>query len=459
MSKGTRPTRRFAGVVAAFVAVGLLASACSASSGEEVVTITQTTGLAGGSPVTVSGLTSGAQSSAAATTTASSTSSAAAATTTSQGIRYTAKPAFGSKNLPPNDPFTMTIFSGKITQVVMAGDDGTTIKGTIGNSATTWTTAERLGYDITYTIEATVAPLAGGKSTTISGKISTIKPKKTVGIQINIPDGATVGVAAPIIVTFLGTLSDTGKAAAEAALSVTTSAGAKLQGNWGWVQDEDFQGAGYKQSQVHWRPTASPAQTSATSPPYYPAGTKVTVSANLAGVDYGDGDWGRSDVTSSFNVRKDGIVMKADSNSHHLVVTSSTDGSIIKDFPVSYGLNDVQQRNTVSGVHIVQEKWPTKVMCNTAFGYCGVSEKWAVRINNNGEFIHENDKVINQLGKENVSHGCINMGPVDAKTFYDMAIFGDPVEVTNTNAQMSEKDAVYDWIFSAADWKAMSKLG
>ena len=337
----------------------------------------------------------------------------------------------------------------------MSGDDGTTIKGTVGASGTTWTTAERLAYNTNYSIQASVTPAAGGKATTISGKISTIKPGKTMDVQVNIPENGEVGVGAPIIITFLGTVTD--KAAAEKALTVTSSAGTKVQGNWGWVQDEDFQNLGYKQSQVHWRPTSSSTQTSASSPPYWPQGTKVTVTADLAGVNYGSGVWGKSDVVRHFSIRPDGIIMKADANSHRLIVTSQ-DGLVLKNFPVSYGANDVAQRNTVSGIHIVQEKWPVKVMCNTNFGYCGVAEKWAVRINNNGEFIHENDKVLADLGVQNVSHGCINMGPADAKTFYDTAMYGDPVEVTNTGTKMSEQDAVYDWIYSATDWKALSAL-
>ena len=56
-------------------------------------------------------------------------------------------------------------------------------------------------------------------------------------------------------------------------------------------------------------------------------------------------------------------------------------------------------------------------MCNPQFGYCNVPEKWAVRINNNGEFIHENAAVekAGLLGNANVSHGCINMSAKDAR--------------------------------------------
>ena len=64
---------------------------------------------------------------------------------------------------------------------------------------------------------------------------------------------------------------------------------------------------------------------------------------------------------------------------------------------MSYGRSD-SGRDTRSGIHLVQKcagRSPTEYeMCNAAFGYCGVKVTWPVRINNNGEFIHENDRTI-----------------------------------------------------------------
>ena len=99
-----------------------------------------------------------------------------------------------------------------------------------------------------------------------------------------------------------------------------------------------------------------------------------------------------------------------------------------------------------------------KSMCNPRFGYCGIKEKWAVRINDNGEFIHENDKAIPFLGTQNISHGCINMGPADAEDYYKSALYGDPVEVTGTNSPMTPADSIFDWIYSYDEWKSFSAL-
>ncbi len=83
---------------------------------------------------------------------------------------------------------------------------------------------------------------------------------------------------------------------------------------------------------------------------------------------------------------------------------------------------------------------------------------WAVRINNNGEFIHENDSTIPSQGIANVSHGCVNMSTANAKDFYDMSLIGDPVIVSNTGQDMTPADYIYDWIYSYDEWKGLSAL-
>ncbi len=428
---------RAAAAVALVAVVALVASACSAKS--EIVTVTVTTGQATSSAVVAPEL-----------TTASAVKTTPPSTPPANAVRITASPAFGTKNVPPNNPVKVTVFAGKITQLTMTGDDGTPVTGKLTQDRTSWTTSERLDYNTTYTL-AGAATANDGTQSKISGKIATVKPATTERAFIQIPTGATVGVGAPIIITFAGVVKN--RAGAEAALKVTTSAGAKLQGNWGWLQDEDIQGKGVIQSQVHWRPTASPVSGSA---PYWPAFTKVHVEADLKGVDYGGGKWGREDFTSDFTIGRSQIVI-ADASTFHLIVT--VDDKVTKNYPVSYGKESVPGRATVNGIHIVTEKFPTFSMCNPQFDYCNALEKWAVRINNNGEFIHENLKAAAAFGVANVSHGCINMGEPAAKDFYDSSIYGDPVQVTNTGGpNMTEQDSLYDWIYSPAEWKALSAL-
>ena len=63
-----------------------------------------------------------------------------------------------------------------------------------------------------------------------------------------------------------------------------------------------------------------------------------------------------------------------------------------------------------------------------------------VRIENNGEFIHANPKTDGVQGSENVTHGCVNLSTDNAEQYFQTAIFGDPVEVTNSPIPLTMSD-------------------
>ena len=52
-----------------------------------------------------------------------------------------------------------------------------------------------------------------------------------------------------------------------------------------------------------------------------------------------------------------------------------------------------------------------------------------MRITWSGVYLHAAPWSVGSQGSTNVSHGCINMSPEDAATYYDMSIPGDPVTV------------------------------
>jgi lipoprotein-anchoring transpeptidase ErfK/SrfK len=173
-------------------------------------------------------------------------------------------------------------------------------------------------------------------------------------------------------------------------------------------------------------------------------------------VPYGDGKYGATDVTSSFEIGRSQIV-KADASSHRVVVIR--DGKQVLDFPASYGLDSDPRRNTRTGTHVVTEKFPERRMVSETFDY-DVNMKWAVRISNNGEFLHAQPATVGVQGSSNVSHGCINLSTDNAKAYYDTAMYGDPVEVTGTQVPLSAKDGdIWDWTLSWEEWKGLSALG
>jgi hypothetical protein len=129
------------------------------------------------------------------------------------------------------------------------------------------------------------------------------------------------------------------------------------------------------------------------------------------------------------------------------------------DFPCSYGEGDQPRNVTRNGVHVVSEKYADFYMSNPAAGYSNIHERWAVRISNNGEFIHANPASSGAQGNTNVTNGCINLSTEDAEQYFHSAIYGDPVEVTGSSIELSYADGdIWDWAVDWDTWVSMSAL-
>ena len=292
-----------------------------------------------------------------------------------------------------------------------------------------------LGYGKTYTY---VGHALGtdDKTVPIEGTLSTVTPTDTARTTVSPGDGQVVGVAAPVMVSF--GVEPTDRAAVEKAVSITTTPA--VEGAWAWIEHDDGRWA------LDYRPKD-----------YWPSGTQVHVEANVYGVDFGGGYWGREDVTSDFTIGRNQVVV-ADVNSHEMIVQQ--DGVTVASYPASYGRgDDTGDLNLVtrSGTHIVMEKFETKLMSNPRYGYTNLPEKWAVRISDNGEFIHANPASTDAQGSSNVTHGCVNLSLTDAESYYDSVLFGDPIEVSGTEVQLGPEDGdIYDWAIPWDQWVTMS---
>ena len=151
-------------------------------------------------------------------------------------------------------------------------------------------------------------------------------------------------------------------------------------------------------------------------------------------------------------------VVKAEASSHRIQVLDGS-GAVIMDFPCSYGEGDLDRNVTRSGIHVVTEKYEDFWMTNPAAGYSNVHERFAVRISNNGEFIHCNPNSIGSQGNTNVTNGCINLNLENSQQYFNSAMYGDPVEVTGTRIQLSYADGdLWDWAVDWNEWKSMSAL-
>ncbi len=345
------------------------------------------------------------------------------------------EPADDATDIAPTAPVGVEVKDGWFQRVALANPEGKVIAGALNRDRTAFRITEPLGYGVEYSWSGSVVG-RDGKAVPVSGAFTTINPDNQVNGQFQLADGQVVGVAAPVIIQFDASISD--KASVEKALKVTTDP--PVEGSWAWLPDE------VGGSRAHYR-----------TKEYYPPGTKVNVDAKLYGVPFGDGAFGAQDISLNFEIGRRQVV-KAEASSHRIQVLDQG-GAVIMDFPCSYGEGDLPRNITRSGIHVVTEKYEDFYMSNPAAGYSNAHERFAVRISNNGEFIHANPSSAGAQGNTNVTNGCINLSTEDAQQYFGSAIYGDPVEVTGTSIELSYSDGdIWDWAVPWDEWVAMSAL-
>ena len=267
-------------------------------------------------------------------------------------------------------------------------------------------------------VAPTPAPLAVPSIPQSSTNTSTVKGQNNSPFtgdpvfappRFNPVNGARVGVAKPIIIDFQRPIAN--RALAEQSIHISSNP--PVPGTFYWTTD----------TQVRWRPYN-----------FWPAGTIVNIDA--------------SGAKSNFRVG-DSLIATIDDDTHQMTITRN--GKVVNTFPVSMGMPD-GKHETKNGTYYVLEKFPQIVMdsstygvpVNSADGY-KINVQWAVRIDNSGGFVHSAPWSVGDQGKRNVSHGCINLSPANAKWFYDNFGSGDPIIVKNSVGLYTKPDGADDW--------------
>jgi lipoprotein-anchoring transpeptidase ErfK/SrfK len=370
----------------------------------------------------------------------------AAATTTpaAEPARLVISPRNGTSGQSVAKPVTVKAVGGTVSAVTLRNGDGEAVAGTFNAGRTAWTSTEPLGYDKTYSVSA-VAANADGKTVKSTSAFSTVTPRTFTMPYLfpGAPDGPkTVGIGQPVQVRFDEPIAD--KAAAAKALTVTTTP--HVDGAWHWFSDQV----------VHWRPKT-----------YWKPGTKVTVKAAVYGVHVGDDVYGQQDATASFTIGPSKI-FTIDDKAHAGVI--KINGKATRSVPVSMGRGgsftvDGQTIyfTTQSGPHIVAEKYPVKRMTSASYGLpkdtpLGYDENisLAIRISPDGEFLHSAPWSVWAQGKQNTSHGCVNLSPANAQWFYSNFSTGDVVDIKNTGVDLPFAAGYNEWNVSWAKWTAGS---
>jgi lipoprotein-anchoring transpeptidase ErfK/SrfK len=341
-------------------------------------------------------------------------------------------PADGAKKVPPDTPISVKATGGKVTGLTVADVKGRAVKGAMAADGT-WRPQWALRPSTAYTISAQ-AMGTDGKPVTAQAKFTTLKPKRVLESGMSPLDGETVGVGMPVqLLLSQPVTAKEDRARIERSLVVRMSK--PVEGAWSWVSDRE----------VQFRPRE-----------YWPVGEKVTVVAHLAGLRAGEDVWGTKDRTLAFTVGPEHIT-KVSNKTHRAVVREN--GEVVKTIPVSLGKPG---DDSYSGVMIAQEKAADIVMDSATVGKPGeyrIRTKWNVRMTYSGTFFHAAPWSTGAQGSRNVSHGCVNASPENARWFYDFTQRGDIIEVTGTSRKLRFGNGPTPWAKSWQAWLAGSALG
>ncbi|ONI85572.1 hypothetical protein ALI22I_27715 [Saccharothrix sp. ALI-22-I] len=358
---------------------------------------------------------------------AGETSTTTSSTPPPKPVSLTTGPADAAVDVPPGVPIVATATDGKITQVVLTNPEGVAVAGQVSPDGLQWTNTEPLGYQKTYTLAVT-GEGADGKPVTKTSTFTTVKPRTLTYLSVNPQDGTTVGVGQPLAFYFDEPIAD--KAAAEAMISITTEP--RVEGAFYWFDEKT----------VHWRPQN-----------YWAPGTKVTINAKIYGKHVGNGVYGEEDRVITTTIG-DAVVHEADGQTHQ--VTTKVNGQVVRTMPTSMG---DAQNPTPTGTYVLMEKHAHMVMDSRTYGLSleaggyVTPVDFAYRMSNSGIFFHSAPWSIGDQGRRNVSHGCLNLSPENAKWVFDNSKQGDIVVVTNSGGPVLESwDGFGDWQIPWDQW-------
>ena len=339
-------------------------------------------------------------------------------------------PANGSRGVDPSAGISVTALAGKVTNVTVR-TSGDAVSGSLSDGGKTWHSARQLDVSQSYTVTATGTDGSGDKVTTTS-TFRTLTPAQTFSTMIYEGSNQTYGVGMPIMLTFSTPI--TNKAAVERSLELTTSK--PVIGAWYWDGDEH----------LYFRPRD-----------YWPANTTVSFFGHLNGVEGAPGVYAAADLTQTFTIGQS-VIAVASTTSHKTQIYIG--GKLTYDWPISTGRPSLP---TPDGSYLsVQKNNPVQMIGGGPPGSPGYYNElvyYAVRFTFSGDYYHSAPWSVVDQGTTNVSHGCVNLPPSDAVTYYNLSVPGDPITITASTAAGKWDDGWTEWFLSWSAYLKGSALG
>ncbi len=342
-------------------------------------------------------------------------------------VSFAVTPANRTTKVRPDQDVVVRATEGRLTAVKVTAADGTKVAGALTDGGLVWRNTARLAPSATYTVKV-VGENADGTSRTETSTFSTLRPTSLVAASLQPSDGWVVGVGMPVVVTFSRSVKN--RAAVEKGLTVTATPATK--GAWRWTSSR----------QVQWRPAS-----------FWKTGTKVSVRADLKGVEVSPGAWGKRTRSAHFEVGSS-MISTVDIAAHTMTVRRN--GKVIRVIPVTTGKPGLATR---TGVKVIISRESSHRMDAATTGvaqdspeYYNLVVKYAMRLTWSGEFVHAAPWSVGSQGRANVSHGCTGMSTANAAWIFERSKVGDVVIYKNGRRALEDGNGYTAWNMSFARW-------
>ncbi|HEY1323365.1 MAG TPA: Ig-like domain-containing protein [Streptosporangiaceae bacterium] len=328
--------------------------------------------------------------------------------------RVVITPGNGADGVNPSAGITVTATRGTLTDVAVH-TTGDSVSGQLSQDGRTWHSSQwTLDVSQSYTVTATATAPGHGGTVTTTSTFRTMTPRQTFRTFIFEGYHQTYGVGIPIMLVFSQPITD--KAAVERSLQLRTSK--PVVGAWYWdgSQTLDF------------RPRD-----------YWPSGTTVSFTGHLNGVRGAPGVYGAHTLTQTFYIGRS-LVAIGNTATHRTQIYYN--GKLRYNWPISSGRPGDATPNgsylTIEKANPVEMKGP---------GY-DLMVPWSVRFTFSGDYYHDAYWSVGEQGFDNVSHGCVNLSPAHAETYYKLAVPGDPITIKGSPKPGTWDNGWTEWFLS-----------
>jgi lipoprotein-anchoring transpeptidase ErfK/SrfK len=339
-------------------------------------------------------------------------------------------PTTGKKGVPVSAEIGFKVSGGKVTTVALKDSAGKAVSGELRPDGSAWVPNKPLKTSKKYEATVTATDAAGATKTASTSFTTMGRPARQTGTGLYLFDDRTYGVAMPVVVEFNPGIKKKDRAAVQKRMFVKVSP--EQPGTWSW--------------------TSSGTQAYYRAPNFWKTGTELKVRIALGGLPTGGGRYGDRDRSATSKIGRS-FVMKVDNKTKKMTVVQ--DGKTVRTMPVSLGKKSTPSS---SGTMVVMEKKAATVFDTTAElgpdeGYRTEIE-YAQRITWSGQYIHSAPWSVGSQGRRNVSHGCVNVSPSNARWLFDKTLIGDPITVRGTGDKLAAGNGWTAWDVS---WKEFIK--